>query len=773
MPGQKDCPDRQELREFTLGRIADLEADQLEQHLSGCRRCLQTIETLGDDDMLTQLLRSPATVAERPGNEKTVLDLIQRLKGLRSQAAKTAGVADDTPFPGQAGAGAATYDFLAPAQKPGEIGRLGHYRVLRVLGSGGMSVVFEAEDPELRRTVALKALKPALAASASGRQRFLHEARAAAAVTHDHLVPIYQVGEDRGVPFLAMQLLRGETLEDRLRREGPLCPTEIVRIGAELADGLAAAHARGLVHRDIKPANIWLEAESGRVKILDFGLARAAEADGRITDPGTVVGTPAYMAPEQARGEAVDGRCDLFSLGSVLYTLCTGRPPFAGAHGLAILRAVCDDSPPPIQNLNPEAPAWLITLIERLHTKDPAGRLGSAAEVARLLRRQQAPGQQASRFLAHGRLGLAAAAILLALVAGLGLTEATGVTHLRQFLTVAGPLIPSHPDRPGPGENAQPQIALAGTKGIDHQEKQDAAADESADGKADKVYPLAIFSFEERGAGARDMGSKVSDLLFARLAARPELYLVDRQELNKTLAEQELNLSGAVKPSEATRIGQLTGAKLLLTGSVIHVDKKLYLVAKVIATETTRMVGVTVEGKASDDLGSLVEKLANEVAGKIQKQAGQLVARPIRTKDRVVALNEKLGQAPRPAVLVSISERHVGQAVIDPAAQTELAFFCKETGFPVIDPEEGSRSKADVLLTGQGFSELATRHGNLISVKARVEVKAVNRKTGELLAADRQTEVVVDLTEQIAGKEALQHAAAAIAERLLPRLVKK
>jgi serine/threonine protein kinase len=175
------------------------------------------------------------------------------------------------------------YQFLGPPEAPDELGRLGPYRVLSVLGAGGMGVVFRAEDPQLNRPVALKAMLPTAAGAESGRQRFLREARAAAAIKHDHVVSVYQVGEDRGVPFLAMEFLEGEPLDKRLRREGKLPLAEVLRFGREIALGLAAAHKRGLIHRDSKPANLWLEAETGRIKVLDFGLARAARETSPLT----------------------------------------------------------------------------------------------------------------------------------------------------------------------------------------------------------------------------------------------------------------------------------------------------------------------------------------------------------------------------------------------------------------------------------------------------------------------------------------------------------
>lgn len=271
---------------------------------------------------------------------------------------------------------------LAPPQASDELGRLGQYRVLRIIGAGGMGVVFEAEDLNLNRRVALKALLPTLGASATARRRFLREARAAAEVESDHVVAIYQTGEDRGVPYLVMPFLKGETLDDRARREPPLPMSEVLRIGREIALGLDAAHAKGLVHRDVKPSNTWLEAGTGRVKILDFGLARSTGEESDLTRQGAILGTPAYMSPEQARGLPATFKSDLFSLGSVLYRLCTGKQPFKGNDTVDTLMAVATAVPAPPFSLNAAMPPALDNLIMHLLAKDPNHRPNSARAVA-------------------------------------------------------------------------------------------------------------------------------------------------------------------------------------------------------------------------------------------------------------------------------------------------------------------------------------------------------------------------------------------------------
>jgi eukaryotic-like serine/threonine-protein kinase len=299
---------------------------------------------------------------------------------------------------------AGAFPFLAVPQSPDEIGQLGPYRVLHLLGAGGMGLVFCAEDRQLQRRVALKVMKPHLAAEAAARQRFLREARSAAAIDHDHVISIYQVGEDRGMPFLAMPLLQGETLHARLRREGRFPPAEIVRIGREIADGLTAAHERGLIHRDIKPANLWLEAAKQRVKILDFGLARAVADPSQLTMSGAVVGTPYYMAPEQARGGRVDPRSDLFSLGCVLYQMCTAALPFPGSDVLSVLSALALHHPPPPAESRPEIPQDLSQLIMELLAKDPRERPDSARTVLEAFHR-------IGRDLAAGTSGPAASRV--------------------------------------------------------------------------------------------------------------------------------------------------------------------------------------------------------------------------------------------------------------------------------------------------------------------------------------------------------------------------
>ncbi len=275
-------------------------------------------------------------------------------------------------------------DLLQPTDDPAMLGRLGTYEVSAAIGAGGMGVVLKALDRPLDRTVAIKVMAPHLATCGVARQRFAREARAAAAVIHPNIIAIYGVSTDAVLPYLVMPYVSGASLQKRLDRDGALPLADVLRIGAQIAAGLAAAHDSGLVHRDIKPANILLDQGVERLVITDFGLARAAD-DASMTRTGVIAGTPQFMSPEQARGEAIDARSDLFSLGSLLYACCTGRPPFRADSAMGVLRRITDNTPRPIQEINPAIPMWLCRLIERLHSKSARERYPSAQAVATLL----------------------------------------------------------------------------------------------------------------------------------------------------------------------------------------------------------------------------------------------------------------------------------------------------------------------------------------------------------------------------------------------------
>ena len=275
--------------------------------------------------------------------------------------------------------------FLQLSSRPDSLGRLLHYEVLELVGRGGCGIVLKAFDEKLHRVVAIKTMTPELAVTSPARKRFLREARATAAIRHENVVSIYAV-EEKPLPFLVMEFIDGQTLQDKISESGPLDVHDLVSIGRQIARGLEAAHVRGLIHRDIKPANILLESGTGQPKITDFGLARSAD-DASLTQSGAISGTPLYMSPEQAQGLVVDQRSDLFSLGSVLYVMCSGRPPFRASTAVAVLKRVVEEQPRPIQDIIPDVPDWLVAMIARLHAKQPHERFSSAQEIVELLDR--------------------------------------------------------------------------------------------------------------------------------------------------------------------------------------------------------------------------------------------------------------------------------------------------------------------------------------------------------------------------------------------------
>ncbi len=439
MAERTDCPDPSRWQQFLHGDVGEHEKTKLDRHLEDCELCQKTLDGLVADqaswsDMARQLSdaqpeidRAYERARNNPGDHQAA-----------DASLKTSEYSLCSLF------------FLQPSEKPDSLGRLTHYEILEVIGRGGMGIVLRAFDDKLHRVVAIKVMAPQLAATSPPRKRFLREARAAA-IRHEHVVDIHAV-EEEPIPYLVMEYVPGENLQQKLDRVGPLEVPEVLRIGEQIARGLAAAHAHGLIHRDIKPANILLESGiDPRVKITDFGLARAAD-DASLTHSGMIAGTPMFMSPEQARGETADQRTDLFSLGSVLYAMCTGRPPFRASSSLAVLKRVAEDTPRPIREIIPEVPQWLCDIIARLQAKEAARRFQTAKEVADLLGRCLTELKQQGQVISVGqaagvpearppapsgrlprgkrRWALAAVGVLL-LLGGLSFTEATGVTKIR------------------------------------------------------------------------------------------------------------------------------------------------------------------------------------------------------------------------------------------------------------------------------------------------------------------------------------------------------
>ncbi|MBA4032588.1 MAG: hypothetical protein C0478_17110 [Planctomyces sp.] len=398
------CPSIEQLRQVMLGTLDSQQQEVCVCHLDHCEACQQALEKLATGDCA--LGRKMGRICQHvdqavpesgsaywPALREVEVDLAETfvpgisplqnpLSGLAG-GSSTNGSTSNFSHPGRS---ELKLDFLSPPVDPAYLGRMSHFDISRVIGRGGMGVVLEAFDTHLQRAVAIKVLDPELASNETARLRFCREARAAAAITHEHVVSLHHVekSENGDLPFLVMQLVQGTTLEARIAKEHKLPVREIVRIGMQVAAGLAAAHAEGLIHRDVKPGNILLEGPSGRVKLTDFGLARCVE-DVKLTQTGFVTGTPLYMAPEQALGEEVDERSDLFSLGAVMYEMSTGVPPFSGTTPLAILRKITEENARPISQLNADIPSWLVELIGNLLKRNRNDRYSSAAEVAHIL----------------------------------------------------------------------------------------------------------------------------------------------------------------------------------------------------------------------------------------------------------------------------------------------------------------------------------------------------------------------------------------------------
>ncbi len=401
------CPDVATLRALLDGTLLDDQQTATQAHVDCCPICETALRqmTAGGASWIGMAEKLKGGSADDP-NLAAALDRLKADDG-------SGGERNESTDPQR------TLDFLQPADDPKLLGKLGQHEISEVVGWGGMGVVLKAYDPSLHRVVAVKVLASHLAHHAVARKRFIREAQAAAAVCHDNVVTIHAIEDGVGslfqaavtnsessagdgrpekdsrplhatLPKIIMQFVAGGSLQERIDQEAPLELKEILRIAMQTAAGLAAAHAQGVVHRDVKPANILLENGVQRVKLTDFGLARVMD-DASLTLSGVIAGTPQYMAPEQAWGRDVDARADLFSLGAVMYAMCSGHSPFRARTTMAVLKRVCEAAPRPLRAINPDVPSWLEAIIEKLLAKNPDDRFQSATEVSELL----------SRWLAH------------------------------------------------------------------------------------------------------------------------------------------------------------------------------------------------------------------------------------------------------------------------------------------------------------------------------------------------------------------------------------
>ena len=386
MAGTPECPPVEDLQRFLIGQLSDTEANALERHLGGCPQCLKTVEQLTPDDALvevvTTLAHGQTTVPEEP--DADLVAALVRLHG-RTSGGDRSRDADTVPrLSGSTPSGDelhAWHHLLALPTAADELGQLGPYAILRLLGQGGMGVVFAAQQSRPRRLVALKMI---LAGPRGGRQRldrFRAEAEIIAGLQHPHIVPIYEVGDHDDRPYFTMELLDGGSLAQKLAA-APLAHGAAARLVEIIARAIHFAHERGVIHRDLKPANVLLTA-AGVPKIADFGLAKQFAADsGEATESGAVLGTPAYMAPEQFGGQTIGPAVDVYALGAILYECLTGRPPFRAATPLETLDQArrCDPVPP--GRLQPGLPRDLQTICLKCLDKEPARRYASARDLA-------------------------------------------------------------------------------------------------------------------------------------------------------------------------------------------------------------------------------------------------------------------------------------------------------------------------------------------------------------------------------------------------------
>jgi serine/threonine protein kinase len=365
---KQSCFDRHAFSRFLEERTGEQEEAEMLAHIGDCESCRMKLEQLTGGRNVWKEIQDQLGDKQvgNIGEETEDSEFGDRQRDLRK-----------------------VQDMLAPTDNPEMMGRLGGYEICGVIGRGSAGIVVKALDPRLNRFVAIKMLAPVYSNNGCSRRRFEREGKAIASVKDPHVVPIHLVEEFQGTPYIVMQYMPDGSLDQRIKRNGPLEAREAICIGMQVAQGLEAAHKRGIVHRDVKPANVLLDNGVDGAMVSDFGLARVVD-EATMTRSGSISGTPQFMSPEQAKGERVGPRSDLFSLGSMMYAACTGHAPFKSESVFGIIKKVCDSDPAPIRDFNPDIPEWMEAFVNRLHAKNPDDRFESAGQVSDLLSQELA-----------------------------------------------------------------------------------------------------------------------------------------------------------------------------------------------------------------------------------------------------------------------------------------------------------------------------------------------------------------------------------------------